>query len=103
MHDALARYEADTEIVDVDEWHAPPSLPRVPTGELTMQVYVDGAYHRRTPDLATTACGVPYHSEFSKPRREELTHPLSRDCGCFTPFELTRADAAKRELEEGTR
>lgn len=89
MVTALA-YERDTEVVDVDD--PPIARSRVPTAELTMQVYVDGAYHRRTPDLATTACGLPVHSEFTNARREELTHPLSRECGCFTPFELSKAD-----------
>jgi len=110
MHDALA-YQRDTEIADVEEeWEAaptvitpppPPTIGRVPTGELTMQVHVEGAYHRRTPDLAMTACG--HHriaGEFCPTRREELKHPLSRDCGCFTPFELSIADAAEAKEYE---
>lgn len=108
---ALARevYKPDTKIEDVEEPPFRPiampvlepiARPRVATKELTMQVLVDGKYHRRTPDLATTSCGRhTLHSEFTVTRREELRHPLSRDCGCFTPFELAKAD--ERE-ERGT-
>ena len=98
-------YENDTIIADVDDdWSTPtvitPTIGRVPTGELTMQVYVNGAHHRRTPDLATTACGILIAGEFCPSRREELRHPLSRDCGCFTPFELSIADAVEaKEFE----
>jgi hypothetical protein len=80
----------------------PPATGRVPTQELTMHVFHNGAYHRRIPTLQYTACedGTDrgrLHSEFAgardvpKPRREELRHPLCRD-GCFTPFELRIAD-----------
>lgn len=55
-----------------------------------MQINVLGRWHRRTPDLATTACGVPYHSQFAAARREELCHPLCREC--FTQHELRLAD-----------
>lgn len=55
-----------------------------------MHVYHEGAWHRRTPDLKTTACGKPFHSEFCRTRREELTHPMSR-C-CFTEHEVEQAD-----------
>ncbi len=75
--------------------------PRVATKELTMQVLVEGAYHRRTPDLDLTACGLHrIHSGFCPLRREVLEHPLSRDCGCFTPYELTKADEAERKKYE---
>lgn len=87
---------------------APPAIGRVATAELTMQVQVLGAWHRRTPDLRETACGVPFHSEFTTPRREVLTMedrgPLCPEC--FTPHELARAReldaaaAAAREEEE---
>jgi len=88
MHDALRRsYESDTLVVDVDER---PARPRARTEELTMQVHHEGDWHRRTPDLATTACGLPVHSQFAPVRREELRHPLCRTC--FTPFELAKAD-----------
>lgn len=41
------------------------------------------------PDLATTACGIPIHSQYDPVRREEVTLPLCADC--FTRFELERA------------
>lgn len=70
-------------------------------GELTMHVQHEGEWHRRTPDLKTTACGEYFHSEFCPTRREELTHPMCRTC--FTPHELAMADkleTAKRQLVE---
>src|SRR5689334_20815628 len=94
--------EEDTkEVIDVVEKPLPPiARPRVATADLTMQVFHKGAYHRRTPDLATTACGQRLHSEYSPVRREVLLHPLSRDCGCFTPFELAKADEAEAKRFE---
>lgn len=87
LHDAYAR---DTYVIDVDSFDDAPSMPRVPTEELTMHVNVLGRWHRRTPDLAATACGILYHSQFCPPRREELVGDL---CGeCFTEFERNRAD-----------
>lgn len=85
---ATLAYDRDTEVVDVQE-----SPRRVQTEELTMQVLHSGAWHRRLPDLSATSCGARYHSQFAPVRREELKHPLCR--GCFTPFELARADAAE--------
>lgn len=82
MHDALAKYEPDTFVVDVES--------RVPTEDLTMQTNVLGVWHRRLPDLSATSCGMPFNSQFSPVRREELTHPLCPDC--FTSFELRRAN-----------
>ena len=86
----------------VDEPSAPrPSVPRTRTdGALTMQVLQAGAWHRRTPDLAMTACEQSIHSQFSPLRREELTDPL---CGtCFTPYERRRAYEKTRTQREGT-
>ena len=59
--------------------------------ELTMQVHVDGCFHRRIPTLSHTACGQPIHSQFAATRREELCEPLCRG-GCFTSFELRLTD-----------
>lgn len=103
MHDALARYEPDTVVVDVERptTRTKPTSPRAHPEELTMQVLADGAWHRRTPDLKTTACGMPLHSQFSPVRREELRHPLSRACGCFTSFELARADQLEAADRDG--
>lgn len=62
-----------------------------------MHVYYNGEWHRRTPDLQTTACGRRFNSQFSRLRREELTHPLAR-C-CFTDHEIEKADE-KKKLED---
>ena len=98
MHDGARQYEADTVVIDIEESSAP-VRNRVATAELTMQVMVLGEWHRRTPDLKTTACGVPYHSQFAPTRREELCNPL---CGsCFTHHELAIANV--RDVEEGDR
>ena len=67
------------------------SIPRVATAELTMQVAVLGVWHRRTPDLSSTACGILYHSQFAPTRREELCNPLCHEC--FTKHERSMADA----------
>lgn len=94
MHDAAHRYDPDTIVVDVDDG---PSFGRVSTEDLTMQILVMGKWHRRTPDLKTTACGVPFHSQFSPTRREELCNPLCGDC--FTDYEKSVANV--RDIEEG--
>lgn len=62
-----------------------------------MQVNVLGQWHRRLPDLSATACGVPFNSQFTAPRREELTGEL---CGeCFTEHELELAAAAREKAD----
>lgn len=77
-----------------------PVISRRKTAEaIVMHVYVDGLWHRRSPGLGTTACGLPIHSQFNNVRPEQLLHPLSPDCRCFTPFELATADDRAR-LEE---
>jgi hypothetical protein len=68
------------------------AISRRATKEVIVHVIVDGLWHRRSPGLGTTACGLPFHSQFSKVRPEQLVHPLSRDCQCFTRFELALAD-----------
>lgn len=63
-----------------------------------MQVQVLGQWHRRTPDLKETACGVPYHGEFCRTRREVLTLADGDMCEqCFTPHEMLRAMQADAE------
>jgi hypothetical protein len=70
------------------------AISRRKTAEaLVMHVYLDGWYHRRSPGRGTTACGIEYNEQFAPVRPEQLAHPLSRGCGCFTPFELAQADA----------
>jgi hypothetical protein len=69
------------------------AISRRATKEVIVHVIVDGLWHRRSPGLGTTACGLPFHSQFSKVRPEQLVHPMSRDCRCFTDHELAIADA----------
>jgi len=98
MRDDSLAYRADTVVIDESTDWTLPSLPRVPTGELTMQVMHAGNWHRRTPDLKSTGCGSLVHSQFGALRREELKHPLCPVC--FTPYELARADALALEEED---
>ena len=93
-------YEPDTTVVDVDALSI--ARPRTVTdGALTMQVLLDGEYHRRTPDLGSTACERPIHSQFTPLRREELTGPLCETC--FTPYERRLAAEANAKRNNGTR
>lgn len=80
------------------------ALPRAPTAELTMQVHHNGAWHRRTPDLARTACGDRLHTAFTPVRHETLTAVGDLCETCFTPFELgehAEAEAWRKHQEEG--
>ncbi len=79
-----------------------PALPRVSTEELTMQVLVDGQWHRRIPDpVHETSCGVPFRLVETPPRREVLTYRDGDLCEtCFTPHE--RARARRLDLEAQT-
>lgn len=99
----------DTVVVDDPDVVPLPVRSRTSTdGALTMQVLVEGSFHRRiapgssVPALSRTSCDKPIHSQFAPTRREELCHPLCRD-GCFTDFELRLADERRRaELAETT-
>lgn len=94
MHDALAyaAYDRDTEVAD-----EPIARPRTVTdGALTMQTYTMGKWHRRTPDLAHTACGRQIDTQRCPVRREELAGDVCPDC--FTPFE--RHIAAQNNAKE---
>jgi hypothetical protein len=75
----------DRETIVIDDPDDRPSRRRVGE-ELTMQVYVESAWHRRTPDLKTTACGEAFHSQFAKVRPESHAGVLCRIC--FTDYEL---------------
>lgn len=84
----------DIEIIDDPD--EPRPFSQTPADEeLTMQVYVIGVWHRRTPDLRTTACGIPFHSQFATTRREALANDLCDTC--FTRFELDKAAEANRK------
>lgn len=98
MHDALsAAYELHRVMDDPDE-PTTIAISRVSTEDLTMQINVMGLWHRRTPDLKTTACGVPFHSQFSPSRREELCGVMCPEC--FTAHELRLADETNRKEHE---
>lgn len=100
MHDAAHKYEPNTIVWDLDEQSTQPiAIGRASTEDLVAQVNVMGKWHRRTPDLKETACGVPYHSQFAPTRREELCNPLCNDC--FTAHEQSIANI--RDIEEGER
>ena len=80
MHDVLHRAYACPD---------GPSLPRASTEELLMQVYVNGRWHRRMPDLQKTACDVVVDSPRSPVRRPELAGDLCP--ACHHAAELARA------------
>jgi hypothetical protein len=94
LHDS---YHLDTVIVDVDE----PSRPRVASEELTVQVMTGGTWHRRRRDLAMTACGLTYHSQFAPVRRENDAGPLC--VKCHTDYELAQSEKLAKTDNEGTR
>jgi hypothetical protein len=100
----MAHAFAELDTIVVDDPDAAPVRPVVARtksdGALTMQVLLDGFYHRRTPDLATTACGTPIPTQFAPLRREELAGNLCTEC--FTAFELVQA-AAKNGRDQGDR
>lgn len=105
MHDALARYEADTIVEDVDDWNPEPiALPRVATEDLTVHVMTDdGFWHRLHSSTVKTACGFPinYHRAVSRQDRA-IEHPLATvrpdgvKCQCWTDEERNEADDAPR-------
>lgn len=68
--------------------------------EVMRHVHVLGLWHRRTPDLRTTACGVPFNGERALTRAAELfkAHLMCRDC--FTPYEIERAAKADAKEED---
>jgi hypothetical protein len=108
MFDAAAAI--DTLVVDDPDATPAPTFGRVATAELTMQILVLGQWHRRTPDLAETSCGVPVRMVETPMRREVLTfrasqgQPAADMCpDCFTPHEIKRAievDLAALKAEE---
>lgn len=90
MQAAYAFNDQDETTVEEQDVPVIPIRPRTATdGALTMQVYKGAHWHRRMPDLATTACGVPIHSQFDPVRREEICLPLCTEC--FSKYELHRA------------
>ena len=87
---AHARAIEETRVVDDPDAPMFPVRARTGTdGALTMHVYVDGEWHRRTPDLATTSCALLIDSQRSPVRREVLLQPLCPIC--FTAYERSQA------------
>lgn len=84
-----------------------PDAPQASTAdedEHMRHVQVMGVWHRRTPDLRTTACGIPYHSQFCPTREaklEDAEHMCSGPEGCFTNHEVRKAvEADAKEQAE---
>ncbi len=96
MHDRVPSYDPDVVVVDVVG-----PRPRTITSELTMQILTMGAWHRRTPDLAFTSCGLAYHAQFAPVRRESHAGPLCTIC--FTDFEIACSADLEKTDKEGTR
>lgn len=65
-----------------------------------MHVLAGGQWHRRTPDLAHTACGERFQAQFAPLRRNDLSGPLCP--ACFTPFELKIAAMRALADRDGT-
>lgn len=67
-----------------------------------MQAFVNGAWHRKMPDVAETPCAVQFVLAPTRTRREKLTHREGRLCtdGCFTPRELELASENDRRAQE---
>lgn len=98
MFDASAAAAVDTLVVDDPDATPTPSFGRVTTAELTMQILVMGQWHRRTPDLEESSCGVPVRMVETPMRREALTFRASQGSPaadlcplCFTAHEIKRA------------
>jgi hypothetical protein len=102
MHDhrhAYAPYEADTAVVDVEDWHPPLAEGE----EVEMHISVDGLWHRdRVGAADRTACDKPYRFSIAQRRRpvlEGLLCPV-----CFTANEIADAlEALAKEHREADR
>ncbi len=94
MANAPHHYEFDTVIVDDQGSSA------VSDGVTVHHILIGSIWHRRTPDLATTACGLPFHSAYSPLRRESLVGPICPVC--FTPYELAQSERLLKISKEGT-
>ncbi len=108
MHDAIA---TSFDTIVFDDPDIPDALPtvarsRVSTAELTMHVLVLSQWHRRTPDLRETACGVatPLGSMLRREALTEMTvddRPAGKLClDCFTPHERVRAAKADQDARD---
>lgn len=104
MHDAAAKYEPDTIVLEVDEPASSPAVGRTPSTEIVMHVLLNGERHRTIPGENETSCEETYLVMHTPTRREQLTHAEGKLCPhCFTPFEIARAtrnDDLARQREE---
>ena len=94
MAHALA-LEENIVIDDPDDVVSFPVRSRTSTdGALTMQVRIDGEWHRRIPSLSHTSCALAITGQFNDLRRETLADRL---CAiCFTPFERSQVPKEDR-------
>lgn len=77
MLDVALRLDQDTQVIDDPD-----------EGVTVVHVYVDGEWHRRTPDLHHTACALEIASQRCNLRPEQLVGDL---CSiCFTAFERSQ-------------
>lgn len=86
------------------------AVSRTPTEEMTMQVYVQAEWHRRTPDGMNCACGPRIPTDMLFIRREILSEreidgrPSGKLCvECFTAFERWRASEYDKQAREDER
>lgn len=95
MHDLAGQYVRDTIVIEVDDLTPRQRRPtaRVPE-EPTVQVNLNGEWHRRLPDLSGTPCDLPIDGQRNPPRRYELSGLLCPIC--HTPLELAKAEEANR-------
>lgn len=77
-------YEPDTTVIDAED--------------MTMQVQIGGVWHKRFLSRFVTACGIPYHSQFTVPRHNSIEGPLCRDC--FTIYELAESEKLKAQTDK---
>lgn len=87
MHDRQRTYEADTLVVDVDDWHP----PLVEGEEVEMQISIDGKTwcRDRIGKTDRTACDKPYRFSIAQRRRAVLEGVLCPIC--FTSVEIADA------------
>jgi hypothetical protein len=64
--------------------------------DLTVQVRIDGVWHRKAIGGRSTACGQLIHYRHVEPRKESYLGHLCTD-GCFSDFELLQS---RRENEK---
>lgn len=96
MHEGAARsYEPDTYVVDPDDWN--------PREDLTVQIRDDDSiWHRKAIGGLHTACGEPIETRLGQELRHERYEGRLCRCGCFSKFELEKADENNAITNEET-